>query len=130
VSRLLLDTHVWLWMVADPGRLSPEARDELADMDNTLLFSAASGWEIAVKHGLGKLILPSAPRDYVPDRLRRSGVLPLAVELDHVLRVSELPPHHRDPFDRLLVAQAQALDLRLVTADSQLDAYDVDLLRT
>ncbi|MDQ1674279.1 MAG: hypothetical protein QOC98_2841 [Frankiaceae bacterium] len=130
MSRLLLDTHVWLWMVADPGRLSPEARDELADMDNTLLFSAASGWEIAVKHGLGKLILPSAPRDYVPDRLRRSGVLPLAVELDHVLRVSELPPHHRDPFDRLLVAQAQALDLRLVTADSQLDAYDVDLLRT
>jgi PIN domain nuclease of toxin-antitoxin system len=130
VSRLLLDTHVWLWMVADPGRLSPEARDELADMDNTLLFSAASGWEIAVKHGLGKLILPSAPRDYVPDRLRRSGVLPLAVELDHVMRVSELPAHHRDPFDRLLVAQAQALDLRLVTADSQLDAYDVDLLRT
>ncbi len=128
MSRLLLDTHVWLWMLSEPARLSPEAHGLLAAPENTLLLSAASGWEIAIKHSLGKLQLPQVPRDFVPDRLRRSGVLPLAVEIDHVLRVSELPPHHRDPFDRLLVAQAQALGLRLVTADQRLGTYDVDIV--
>ena len=130
MSRLLLDTHVWLWMLTDPGRLSEQAREELANLDNTLFLSAASGWEIAIKHRLGKLDLPEPPREFVPSRLRRSGVLPLAIEVDHALRVSELPEHHRDPFDRLLVVQAQALSLRLVTSDRQLDAYEVDLLRT
>lgn len=130
MSRLLLDTHVWLWMLAEPDRITDSVRAELANTENELFLSAASGWEISIKHGLGKLALPVPPREYVPDRLRRSGVLPLAVELDHVLRVGDLPPHHRDPFDRLLVAQANAVGLRLVTADRQLDAYDVDLLHT
>jgi PIN domain nuclease of toxin-antitoxin system len=129
VSRLLLDTHVWLWMLAQPERLPEEVRAQLADLQTELLLSAASAWEIAIKVRLGRLELPGSPRDYVPDRLRRSGVQPLAVELDHALRVAELPEHHRDPFDRVLIAQAQALDLVLVTADRQLDAYDVRLLR-
>jgi PIN domain nuclease of toxin-antitoxin system len=128
VKGLLLDTHVWLWMLSEPERLSDEVRDQIADLDTAVLLSAASSWEIAIKHRLGKLTLPAPPREFVPDRLRRSGVLPLAIEHDHVLRVSELPDHHRDPFDRLLIAQALAMDLRLVTSDRQLDAYDVDIL--
>jgi len=126
---LLLDTHVWLWMLSEPERLPGEVLAQLGDMETTLLLSAASAWEIAIKFRLGRLELPEPPRDYVPDRLRRSGVHPLAVEPDHALRVADLPEHHRDPFDRLLIAQAQALDLLLVTADRQLSAYDVELLQ-
>lgn len=128
MSELLLDTHVWLWMLGDPDRLAPPVRDLLADPENALFLSAASGWEIAIKHGLGKLRLPQPPREFVPDRLRRSGVVPLAIEVDHTLRVADLPDHHRDPFDRVLVAQAQALALRLVTADQLLRQYDVEVV--
>ncbi len=128
MSRFLVDTHVWLWLQSAPERIAPDVRDALGDQTNELLLSAASGWEIAIKYRLGKLPLPALPESYVPDRVRRSGTVPLAVELAHVLRVAELPDHHRDPFDRLLVAQAQLLSLTLVTADEQLSLYDVDVL--
>jgi PIN domain nuclease of toxin-antitoxin system len=128
VTRFLLDTHVWLWLQSDPERLGSRLLQELADASNEILLSAASSWEIAIKHALGKLALPVAPATYVPDRLRRSGTTPLAVEHAHALRVAELPGHHRDPFDRLLVAQAQLLDARLVTADPLFRPYDVDLV--
>ncbi|WP_131786397.1 type II toxin-antitoxin system VapC family toxin [Protofrankia symbiont of Coriaria ruscifolia] len=128
MSRYLLDTQVWLWLLAEPRRLRDDTRDLLTDTANEVLLSAASGWEISIKYRLGKLVLPEPPRSYVPDRMRRTGMTPLAVEHDHVLRVAELPDHHRDPFDRLLVAQAQALDVPLVTADGQLSAYEVKTL--
>lgn len=128
MSRYLLDTHVWLWLLAEPQRLREDVLDLLADVDNVILLSAASGWEIAIKYRLNRLPLPEPPSTYVPDRMRRAGTTPLAVEHDHVLRVAELPDHHRDPFDRLLVAQAQALGVPLVTADRQLSAYDVTLV--
>lgn len=121
--RYLLDTHVWLWLQAEPERVGEELLDQLADESNELLLSAASSWELAVKYALGEIQLPSPPGVYVPDRLRRSGTTPLAVEHAHVLRVADLPPHHRDPFDRLLVAQAQLLGIPLVTADRQLEPY-------
>jgi PIN domain nuclease of toxin-antitoxin system len=129
VSRYLIDTQAWLWMLAEPKRLDGDVRDLLADPAHEIFLSAASGWEIAIKYRLGKLALPEPPRSYVPDRMRRSGTTPLAVEHDHVLRVAELPDHHRDPFDRLLVAQAQALGIPIVTADQQLSAYDVETVR-
>lgn len=125
MSRYLLDTQAWLWMVAEPHRLQDKILDLLTQTDNELLLSAASGWEIAIKYRLGKLALPVPPREFVPDRMRRSGMTALAVEHDHVLRVAELPDHHRDPFDRLLVAQAQSLDVPIITADRKLAAYDV-----
>lgn len=125
MSRYLIDTHVWLWMLTEPDRLQEKVRGLLTETDNEILLSAASGWEIAIKYRLGKLALPEPPRHYVPDRMRRSGTAPLAVEHDHVLRVAELPDHHRDPFDRLLVAQAQTLDIPIITADSQVSVYDV-----
>jgi PIN domain nuclease of toxin-antitoxin system len=125
VSSFLVDTHVWLWIQADPGRLRDETRALAEDMANELLLSAASAWEIAIKYRIGKLPLPEPPAKYVPERMRRSGTTPLAVEPVHALRTSELPDHHSDPFDRLLVAQAQILRIPIITADSQIEAYDV-----
>jgi len=130
VTRYLLDTHVWLWLQTTPERLRPEVGQLLADRTNTLLLSAASSWEIAIKHRLGKLSLPEPPAEYVPNRMRLSGVTPLPVEHEHALRVAELPDPHNDPFDRLLVAQAQELAIPIVTADKQLSAYSVELVVT
>jgi PIN domain nuclease of toxin-antitoxin system len=128
VTRYLLDTHVWLWLQTTPERLGDEVGELVAARTNTLLLSAASGWEIAIKYRLGKLPLPEPPWVYVPDRMQLSGVTPLPVEHAHALRVAELPDHHSDPFDRLLVAQAQELAIPIVTADAQLSAYSVDLI--
>ena len=123
--RLLLDTHVWLWLQTDTTRFSQQALAMLADVSNELLLSSASSWEIAVKYALGKLPLPAPPAEYVPDRMRRSGVLAVAVTHSHALHVAELPQHHRDPFDRMLVAQAQLENLEIVTADPVFSRYSV-----
>lgn len=125
--RFLLDTHVWLWMLTTPNRLGG-ARDTLSDGRNQLLLSAASTWEIAIKHASGRLALPDPPTRYVPNRIRSTGVTPLAVTTDHTLAAGALPPHHRDPFDRLLLAQAASLRIPLVTADPQLAPYGIELL--
>jgi PIN domain nuclease of toxin-antitoxin system len=125
VKRYLVDTHVWLWMQSGPDRLRDETRAIVQDVRNSILLSAASAWEIAIKYRLGNLALPQPPALYVPDRMRRSGTSPLPIDHAHTLRTAELPDHHRDPFDRVLVAQAQLLDLTIITADDQLSAYDV-----
>jgi PIN domain nuclease of toxin-antitoxin system len=123
--KLLLDTHCWLWMQAEPERLGAEVLDILADEDNDLLLSAASAWEIAIKYALGKLPLPEPPDLYVPDRMATSGVVPLPVSHAAALRVAVLPPLHRDPFDRLLIAQAQLEKATVLTADRAFALYDV-----
>ena len=123
--RLLLDTQVWLWLQACPERLGP-ALPAVADPGNELLFSAVSSWEIAIKYALGKLPLPRPPTSYIPDRIASSGVVPLAVQHSHALAVAALPLHHRDPFDRLLVAQAISEGASIVTSDEVFGAYDVD----
>jgi len=125
--QLLLDTHVFLWLLAEPERLGQHL-GSLEDPLNELLFSAASSWEIAIKVQLGRLDLPDDPRRYVPDRMLAIGAAPLPVQHNHALAVSELPPLHRDPFDRLLVAQARHLRLRIVTADVQIARYQVETL--
>jgi PIN domain nuclease of toxin-antitoxin system len=127
--RLLLDTQVWLWMQAAPARIEASTRALIADTRNVVLLSAASSWEIAIKHAIGRLRLPVPPADYVSSRMARSGTAGLPVEHRHALQVGELPDHHRDPFDRLLIAQARIEDLALVTADRQLEAYDVRIIR-
>lgn len=127
MSRYLLDTHVWLWLQVDPDRLQGELRTQLREAA-TVFLSAVSAWEIAIKYGLGRLPLPEHPRTYLPSRLRSSGTTALALEVDHVHRVANLPTHHRDPFDRLLIAQAQALGLPIVTADARFGDYDVQVV--
>jgi PIN domain nuclease of toxin-antitoxin system len=124
----LLDTHIWLWLIGEPGRLRPELLAELRDPRTSLLLSAASSWEIAIKWALGRLPLPEPPETYVPSRMRGTGVDGLAIEHAHALRVADLPPHHTDPFDRLLVAQAQVEDFPIVTVDPAFDRYDVTVV--
>jgi PIN domain nuclease of toxin-antitoxin system len=116
-------------MVAAPDRLSEPSRALVVATDNELLLSAASAWEIAIKYALGKLRLPEAPADLIPRLMTRTGITPLPVHHRHALHVATLPPRHRDPFDRLLVAQAQLEKLPILTADKSFALYDVETLR-
>ncbi len=125
--KLLLDTQVWLWWVTEPERMPPAVHTAL-EADHELLWSAVCVWEIAVKHASGKLSLPDAPDRFVRTRMLAVGAQRLPITHDHALQVAALPPHHRDPFDRLLVAQAQVEGLTLVTGDPALSRYDVDIL--
>lgn len=115
-------------MQADSKRLSQQTRVMLQDPENQLFLSAASSWEIAIKYALGKLPLPMPPVEYVLSRMESSGTSPLPVQHSHALQVGSLPHHHADPFDRLLIAQAQLEKLKILTADGQFKAYEVDLL--
>jgi PIN domain nuclease of toxin-antitoxin system len=125
---LLLDTHVFLWLHTDRSRIPAVVLDALADPDRPLHLSVGSAWEMGIKNGIGKLPLPDDLAVWLSSRMLASGVAPLAATLAHVLAASALPTHHRDPFDRLLVAQAQIEDLTIVTRDPQVSAYDVDIL--
>lgn len=125
--RILLDTHVFLWMQTEPERLG-EQLPAVEDMRNELLVSAVVSWEIAIKYVLGRLPLPEHPQHYVPARLRAIGAEALAVEHTHALAVADLPMLHGDPFDRLLVAQARALDVQILTADPVIAQYPVGTL--
>jgi PIN domain nuclease of toxin-antitoxin system len=128
--KLLLDTQTWLWMQVSPDRLNRRTIALLGDPSVDLLLSAASSWEIAIKYALGKLPLPSAPDEYVPDRMRSSGVTALPVTHSHALHVAQLPPHHRDPFDRMLIAQAQLDELTILTSDKVFEQYEVVVHRS
>lgn len=126
--RVLVDTHTWLWMLAAPDRLPVRAAAVVGDPATQVLVSAASAWEIAIKYELGRLPLPEPPASFVPTRMRASGCDPLPVDHGHALAAGALPPHHRDPFDRLLIAQARQLRVPLCSGDRAVEAYDVDLL--
>ncbi|MDK1103219.1 MAG: type II toxin-antitoxin system VapC family toxin [Actinomycetota bacterium] len=124
----LLDTQVWLWMLAQPERLETSAVALLVDDENRLLLSAASAWEIAIKCRIGRLTLPEPSSRYVPDRMAASGVGGLAIEHSHALMVASLEDHHRDPFDHLLIGQALVEGLPIESADRMLAAYDVEVI--
>lgn len=115
-------------MTLAPERFSAHTRPLIEAADTELVLSAASAWEIAVKHGAGKLPMPIPPFEYIQVRLRRTGTTALPITHVHALRSAELPRYHRDPFDRILVAQAQIEGLPLVTADRQLHRYDVEVI--
>ena len=126
--KLLLDTHVWIWLLTDPDRLSGAARSALLAPDNQLHLSSASTWEISVKAAAGRLELDGSPASLLQEAIVASGVVALPIEHSHALQTGRLPRHHRDPFDRMLVAQAQTERLTLVTRDERLAAYDVKVL--
>ncbi len=121
--RLLLDTHVVLWQLAGSRTVSPAAREAI-EQATDLLFSVVSFAEIGLKAAIGKLSIPSDLRNHV----LQSGVQVLRLDADHGLAVADLPMHHRDPFDRLLVAQARSEHLTIITADRRIAAYDVSLV--
>jgi PIN domain nuclease of toxin-antitoxin system len=126
--RLLLDTHTLLWAGLDDAQLSGRARALLLDRKNTLYLSAASAWEIVIKHQLGKLRLPDRPERFIRRCLRLLFVDSLSVTLEHTLRVETLPAYHRDPFDRILIAQAHAEDLTILTNDKAFANYPIATL--
>jgi len=126
--RLLVDTHVWLWLQIRPERVPSGVLDLLEDGANEVLLSTASVWEIAVKHRRGRLALPDPPSTFVPERLSTSGFRALSIDHAHALRAGSLPLHHHDPFDRMLVAQSQVLGVPLVTGDPALSDYDLEIL--
>lgn len=122
--RLLLDTHALLWALADPDRLGHEARDAIRDGRNEVLVSAASAWEIAIKQAAGRLRAP----DDLLEVMVAAGFGSLPISARHAMMAGALPPHHRDLFDRMLVAQARAEALTIVTHDQRFSPYGVDLL--
>jgi PIN domain nuclease of toxin-antitoxin system len=123
--KALLDTHTFLWWNMDAPQLSASARELIAGGEAEVYVSAATAWELAIKAHKGRLILPASPEDYLPERMAYYRFLPLPVEIIHAARTFNLPDHHADPFDRLLVAQCQVEEMVLVSADEQLRAYDV-----
>ena len=125
--RLLLDTHIMLWSQQNRARLG-RLLGTLEDPTNDLLLSAVVGWEIAIKYALSRLPLPEPPERWVPDRAAAIGAELVPITHAHGLGVAMLPPIHGDPFDRLLVSQAQQLGATLVTADAILAEYDVETL--
>src|SRR5579871_4453346 len=110
-------------MVSEPEKLSPATKRRIISTVNERFLSGASAWEIAIKYSLGKLQLPDPPLQFVPSRMALTLTTPLSIELSHALQVAALPVYHRDPFDRLLIAQAQIEKLPIVTADKEFDKY-------
>ena len=122
---LLLDTHTFLWWVEDSPRLSRKARTAIGRPDETCFFSLASSWEMAIKISLGRLKLAQRLDRFVAEHVAANGLQPLPVQLPHAARVAELPFHHRDPFDRLLAAQALEEGLSIVSVDPMFGKYGV-----
>jgi len=123
--KALLDTHVFLWSLLGDERLSAQARTLLEDARNDLFFSAASAFEIALKVTKGRLDLPEPPEILIPSRLASFAFEALPISVDHAVRAAQLPPIHSDPWDRLLIAQAQIEGLPIVSADPLVAQYDV-----
>jgi PIN domain nuclease of toxin-antitoxin system len=126
--KLLLDTQCLLWWFTEPERLNLDAIEQIVAEDNELFFSVASTWEIAIKVGIGELPLPEPVDTYVASRMQRLGAKSLDIVFPHVCKVATLPLLHRDPFDRILLAQAQIEQMTLVTADEILTQYGIDIL--
>lgn len=124
--RILLDTHAFLWLVTDDPKVSAPAKAAFLENDNELLLSAVTGFEIAVKYSLGKLGLKEPPEQFISKRIQANALIPLAITIEHTVLLADLPFHHRDPFDRLLVAQALSDSLPILSADTLLSAYGIE----
>jgi PIN domain nuclease of toxin-antitoxin system len=123
--RLLLDTHTLLWSLTDVSRLSKKAKQLIEDGENDILVSAASAFEIALKTQLGKLRLPAKPSTFISEQMLQKDFRPLSITANHALYVFELPALHRDPFDRLLIAQSHLEQLPIITSDALISQYAI-----
>ncbi len=128
-TKVLLDTHVFLWIFLDPKRVPQSVKSFLRDDPKREVFiSYVSSWEISIKYGGGKLTLPEPPDTFVRSRVSKAGWLHLPIDLDHVLDVFKLPKIHKDPFDRLMISQARAEGMSILTVDPKFSEYEVDSL--
>jgi PIN domain nuclease of toxin-antitoxin system len=126
--RLLLDTHAFLWAAGDPARLSKRAREAIADPANEVFVSAAVSWEIVIKAARGKITLPMSAATYIHNRLQAFNFTPLPITHEHALALAGLPPIHADPFDRMMIAQAQVEGAAFVTSDAIARRYPCNRL--
>lgn len=126
--KILLDTQCWLRWIAAPEKLGPSARRRIADKRNTVYLSAASSWEISIKYSIGKLPLPEPPMQFIPKRLARDAITALPIEIIHTLHVANLPRHHKDPFDRILISQSMLEDIPIMTVDKQFELYEANII--
>lgn len=126
--RILLDTHIFLWFITGDTRLSTDVQNAIRDLENEVFLSAASVWEVIVKYQLGKLPLPENPETYLPKQRSLHQIAALALDESSVARLGQLPPLHRDPFDRMLICQAVQKGLIIATVDAAIRAYPVSVM--
>ena len=126
--RLLLDTHVFLWYISGDSKLAGSFRDAISDPNNEIFVSVVSFWEATIKFQIGKLPLPASPEDYLPAQRRSHQISSLLLNEESVGRLVDLPLHHNDPFDRILICQALSDELILVTVDPKISEYEVPTL--
>ena len=127
--RLLLDTHIFIWFVLSPSQLSASALAAIQNPQNRVFLSLVSAWEMSIKSGLGKLHLTQPIEAFVEDQARRNRFEILPITLPHIAAVERLPQHHRDPFDRLLIAQSMTEAMPLISADHAFDAYPITFIQ-
>jgi PIN domain nuclease of toxin-antitoxin system len=125
--KLLLDTHIFLWYISGDKRLSDDKRDSIRDLNNEVYLSVVSIWEAIIKYQLGKLQLPQPPETYLPTQRERHQILSLTLDEASVAYLAQLPSFHRDPFDRMLICQANVHDLTLMTDDTIIHQYPVQI---
>ncbi|MBC8228839.1 type II toxin-antitoxin system VapC family toxin [bacterium] len=123
--KILLDTHIFLWFISGDTRLSESLKEIIREPDNEVYLSVVSVWEAIIKHQLGKLPLPESPEIYLPKQRQRHLICSLPVDEESVAQLSQLPPIHRDPFDRMLISQAIQHKLTILTVDDAIRAYPV-----
>lgn len=126
--KVLIDTHIFLWAITDNAKLKGARKEVYLDKDNELYLSIASIWEMLIKAGLGKLDLPKPAASYIVKQMGKNRVSALTIRLTHMAELEALPPLHKDPFDRMLVAQARAEKMPLLSADPAIHSYDVEIL--
>jgi len=126
--NLLLDTHAFLWWITDDAQLSKKVRELIGDGRNKIYWSAASSWEVAIKYALGRLSLPDIPEKFISSALVENRIESLPIKNLHAFRAGHLPHHHQDPFDRMLIAQAQVESLALLSNDPQCNRYELRVI--
>ncbi|MBD2394799.1 type II toxin-antitoxin system VapC family toxin [Cyanobacterium aponinum UTEX 3222] len=126
--NILLDTHCWLWWLVEPEKLSQTAIATIQNNQNKLYLSVASIWEIGIKYKLGKLDLPISPEILIPQQMQIDKISSLSISVAHALNASILPSYHKDPFDRMLIAQSQLESMTIISNDSMFNSYNVQVL--
>jgi len=126
--KVVLDTHAFLWWITDDDRLSAHARSIIVNRENELYLSAATGWEIAIKAKLGRIHLPGRVDSFIAKQLELNDIFSLPIHMSHALNVYNMPNYHRDPFDRLIIAQAQLEKMSILTMDPQMARYGVKVV--
>jgi PIN domain nuclease of toxin-antitoxin system len=127
-KKVLLDTNIFLWIFLDPRRLPAGVKTFLRHPEREVFLSYASSWEIAIKFNIKRLVLPEPPAEFVRRRIERSGWMHLPIELDHLFEAAKLPMVHKDPFDRLIIAQGIKDDLTVISADRKFKRYKADVM--